>query len=524
MVKKVTPLKWLVKTQSLEILGPYSQEAIEKLILEKQLKSVDCLSLPGSEWVPLGKCKEFQLALKESLPHAVEDRTRVVFAHPQPAPQTHQEKPQNVHRWQTPALVLSSFLIVLFVSYLFLFHKNRNDRSVNDLEKNQKLYQKALLLEDIQEWDKASVVYEELKSSKFQLSKIQMHVGRLEFLKGAYSRSQNTLKSLLAEGVNDKTILRDIHLYLGLNEMMFEAYVEALSHFQRAIQLDSKFLPALFNTGVCYYLMSDLAQAKLYFETYFLNSKDFEPHLYLGHVYRNNREFDKAKASYERALTLNPRWLDSYYFQAELLTYVFRNTTDALAVLEKILHFDPMYESFFRKNPAYYYEKKLLSWSELARIVYNSSDKIDSIQKQIRISYFDTLMGKKPNDNLFALATRGLSSLSVSLLGYLKYFMQDFLKAETYLKHSLELDPKTFLSLLYQGRIALQKRQYMEAQQFFQKILDQDEAYVEALWSLGEVYSLMNDLDTATYYWKRALEFDPAYIPAKKSILSLKPA
>ena len=523
MVDKVTTAKWLVRTQFQDILGPFQKEDIEKLLREKKITSHDNALFPGGEWQPLNKFQEFQPVLKELLPHAYEDRTRVVHAIDEQSSETNKQLKKIP--WQ-PILIISLFLILGLASYQLLFRPgNVDNRTTASQKKLEKLYEKALSYEGVQEWDKALGIYEQLQPETFSVHKVQLSLSRVYYLKGEYVKSQEILKEILKEiwGFASDDV-QEVYLYLGLNEMVFESYVEALSYFQKAVQADAKFLPALFNMGACHYFMNDLAQAKLYFETYFLNSKEFEPHLFLGHVYQALKEVDKAQASYEKAQNLNPRMFSPYYYLAELQAYYFRSIPKALAIMEDVLNRDPHYEKYYYKKPYYFYEKNKERWEALSRYIYISAKQKQSRDPniQIRMGFYKSL--SEPviwKDLVFHDAA--YDAISSSILGVMQFIQGEFSSVQYLLEQSLNKKPNGNSAQLYLGHLFLAQKELDQAKNYYQSLVNQDETSVEGLTGLGNVFFEMKDKDTASYFWKRALEFDPSYIPAKKALLENLP-
>ncbi len=84
MTSSPSAKKWLVKTQSGLILGPYLFQDVQYRLLKKELHPNDCGILPDDFWRPLKNFAEFRETIKKLAPHHIEDATQAI-APPAPA-------------------------------------------------------------------------------------------------------------------------------------------------------------------------------------------------------------------------------------------------------------------------------------------------------------------------------------------------------------------------------------------------------------------------------------------------------
>ncbi len=96
--------------------------------------------------------------------------------------------------------------------------------------------------------------------------------------------------------------------------------IKAKEHYLNALEIDSSYHPALNNLGFVYLDLNDLAKAKSSFEKA-IRIKDFYPmHYGLALVYRAGGQLDLALEEYQKALSLNPNFLEAKQ-AIELINY-----------------------------------------------------------------------------------------------------------------------------------------------------------------------------------------------------------
>ena len=531
MAQQPTPAKkWLLKTSSHEVLGPILFQDVKYALIKKEVFSNDEACLPGEHWEKLKNIEEFRATVREIAPHSFEDKTQAVlrkkpvFQKEHFSGETVEQEPQKyfivLFRQHHEKFFLGiALFILLVVSSRYvpsLFFKGEpsgqhaEQSIVIEIKKGEEF-------ERAGNFEKAESLYQSLVRKNPSNPEVLLARGRFYYVKGESSLAQAELSTLLSD---KPEVSKWAYLYLALVDMKLEEYDDALLKLQKAKDLDDKFLPALFNLGVSYFQKRELAQAKLYFETYFLNSQDFEPHFLLGQTYALLGNFSSAISEFEAVTKINPRFWASYFMMAQSY-YKLGQKRKALEVFEDMFSLDPLYEQDFYNKPEYYY----VSFPFHSRIHVYSDIVFQTVPPYIkgvsRIGLLEFLAGDENAgfqrvDEV--LKNTKTDALTYAILGMMHERKENLQEAQTAFREALHYSKNHFLGLLYLGRIALKMKNADMAESYFQKILENNNKSIEALAGLGEVYFQRNDLKTARYYWERALEFDPAY---NRAFLSL---
>jgi tetratricopeptide (TPR) repeat protein len=149
-------------------------------------------------------------------------------------------------------------------------------------------------------------------------------------------------------------------LYLsGINSLYYQKLNEALSYFDRAIDLNPLNAPALVMRGMLYIqqgrkpqALKDLRQARAA-DTTFL-----QPYLALGNYYQSDENYDSAIVYYDRAESLGYRnsWL---YYERGVAYKDLGNLPVAIAELSEAIRLDPSSAAPYLSRATIYVENKL---------------------------------------------------------------------------------------------------------------------------------------------------------------------
>jgi tetratricopeptide (TPR) repeat protein len=129
----------------------------------------------------------------------------------------------------------------------------------------------------------------------------------------------------------------EAHLLMGSILLLADKAQDALKEAQRAIELNPK-LPGLQAWhGRVLMRLGDTEKAKAAFKTELAaNPNDFESHLYLGILFRQDKEFEEALSQLRRAIQLRPREQYARYHLAAVYAAAGK-PVDALPLLEGVL-------------------------------------------------------------------------------------------------------------------------------------------------------------------------------------------
>jgi tetratricopeptide (TPR) repeat protein len=100
----------------------------------------------------------------------------------------------------------------------------------------------------------------------------------------------------------------------GLDLAQRGAYLDAISEFREAAELDPTFAEAFYNLGVTYQKLDSHKKAIEQFEIAVdLRSDDADYHFAMGNSYFHLEKYDRAVRAFERALSANPNYLKAQY-------------------------------------------------------------------------------------------------------------------------------------------------------------------------------------------------------------------
>ncbi|MBI2608721.1 MAG: tetratricopeptide repeat protein [Deltaproteobacteria bacterium] len=515
--------KWLIKTRAGEILGPYLFRDIQYHLLKKDIFPQDEASLPCELWQPLRSFPEFRSTIRKLVPHEKDDKTYAVSHGKIKTEETLEYIPHVKLSLLKRLSVRDFFLIALCVSFIgyavFIFYPLK--KNGGESTKFQVQLEQASQFQKTGSYSQALSLYEDVfRENKDNLEAIKGVLSSTYFLRSFDSLKEKVQKILLQK---DQEAHEWAYIYLSLSYMVNQDYGDAISILQKARELNGKHEAVLYNLACSYFLNGEFAQAKLYLETYFLTSKELEPHLLLGQAYLNLGDTSKALEEFQFVLNLNSQLQETYYFLAK--TYQKRGEVEkTFQVFEKMFEVDPYYFQKKIEHPYFfpvrvsYYQKMslynailaqrgkghLVSESRMGLLQYLNGEKKEGLEKVQNV-----------------LLTNQKDVLTYIILGILNFYEGDREFALLNLRTALKLKPTSFLALLYSGYLTLENGVLDQAEDYFQKILEENSKSPAALSGLGRVFYKKGDHKTSEYYWKRALEFDPFYLPALEGLQNL---
>jgi Flp pilus assembly protein TadD len=183
-------------------------------------------------------------------------------------------------------------------------------------------------------------------------------------------------KLLLDEGEKRDAKFPPLYNARGLLQMRRDNLGEALSNFQKAVELDPKFTEARMNVGNITLGFRKYDEAKVQFtEVLSLRPDDYDAHLGLGVAQRGLSDLDAAEASYNKAMKLDSK-RGAAYFNLGVLYKDFRanSSTDLKASQAAYRKAKDYFQDFLSKSDA--------SKSDIEEAKDNIAD-CDKIIKQI---------------------------------------------------------------------------------------------------------------------------------------------
>ena len=125
--------------------------------------------------------------------------------------------------------------------------------------------------------------------------------------------------SLLTDSVNKAPGKHRAHLNLGIELKNSNRLDEAISHYQKALQLEPNYAEAYYNLGNAFILQGDFKKAtENFFKALALTPEDVDTHYNLGYTLAKLWQFDKAVYHYSEAIRLKPDFMEARKELAEL--------------------------------------------------------------------------------------------------------------------------------------------------------------------------------------------------------------
>ena len=175
--------------------------------------------------------------------------------------------------------------------------------------------------------------------------------------------SSNLKQSVLdylreAHGIFTETIYNDLHgfirhqgihqsayveFYKGVTASRRENYLQAVEHYNRAIELNPQLIPAYNNRGIACYRTGDYESAiRNYDRALELNPEDPITYYNLGVIHDYRGDYESAIRNYDRALELNPEYPAPYCNLGVIHSYR-GDYESAIQNYNRALELDPEY-------------------------------------------------------------------------------------------------------------------------------------------------------------------------------------
>lgn len=192
--------------------------------------------------------------------------------------------------------------------------------------------------------------------------------GKQLFDKKEYHRAEEYLREAVKKGIK----YADVFNMLGVIEHIGGKFDDAIKLFKKALSINPRYTEALLNLAVLYNDLGHYEDAKKLYSNLQKNQKtkhrEIEPvlkgklsnlHANIGDIYRNLGLFPHAIDEYNKALTLNPNYIDirtklgiSHRENGEL--------AKSLTELKKVIKQEPKYiDAHIQLGVSYYSAKKL---------------------------------------------------------------------------------------------------------------------------------------------------------------------
>ncbi len=281
-------------------------------------------------------------------------------------------------------------------------------------------------------------------------------------------------KNIISDSSNYTLFLKRANLYLKLNKID-----PCLRDIGYALKINTKDPEIFYTLSDAYFILGKVKESKdALKKAIILNPKREQSFLKLARLSLIIKDYNSALKYSDKALTLNPHDAQPFFIKA-MVNIEQGDTSKSVQNLQIAININPKYfEANMQLGTVLSLEKDSLAikcFKNALKIkpdnyaafyglamAYQNSGKIDSA-----LIIYDTILTKHPNDK------------------------------HTYFN-------KGYIYLV-------EKSDFNKAIKFFEKALQIDSTYVEAIYNLGRSYEAENKLDKAIYYYKKSLRLLPNY-------------
>ncbi len=168
----------------------------------------------------------------------------------------------------------------------------------------------------------------------------------------------------------------------GSDELQAENYKKALKHFEKAVEIDSEFVFAWDNIGVCYRRLGDLDKALYaYNKSLEIDPEGPLPLQNIAIVYQYKKEYDKAIKAYEKLADLDSSNPEIYYGIGQIYTMYLNDYEKGLTNLCKAYNLYAAQKSPYRSDAQKLIEAVYAGMSKQGKV-----DKFNEILKANNIT------------------------------------------------------------------------------------------------------------------------------------------
>ncbi len=143
----------------------------------------------------------------------------------------------------------------------------------------------------------------------------------------------------------------------GYDADNLKLYDKAIEYYQKAININPKYVEAYNNMGIIYSKQgNDNKALEMYEKAISINPEHASTYANMGAAYNNKGDFDKAIKLYGKAININPSDAESYYNMG--LAYDHKGNYDkAIGLYEKAISFNPKDDTAYNNMGVIYGEQ-----------------------------------------------------------------------------------------------------------------------------------------------------------------------
>ncbi|MGI0495510.1 tetratricopeptide repeat protein [Alkalinema pantanalense CENA528] len=264
---------------------------------------------------------------------------------------------------------------------------------------------------------------------------------------------------------------------LALTCQNLKRYDEAITAYQKAIELNPKFAYPHNGLGAVYYYQKRYDEAiSAYQKAIELDPKYASPHYNLGNLYQEHKRYDEAITAYEKAIEIDSKFAPAHNNLGKIYQEL-KNNTLAIQSYHQALESPDLFSAH------------TFAYSNLGDI-YREQEEYDEAITAYRKSIELDPKYASPHNNL----------------GNLYQEQKQYEKAIVAYERAIELDPKNAMTYYNLGILYKEQEQYDKAIVAYQKVIEIDSKFAPAHNNLGKIYQELKNNTLAIQSYHQALE------------------
>jgi tetratricopeptide (TPR) repeat protein len=301
------------------------------------------------------------------------------------------------------------------------------------------------------------------------------------------------------------------HVQQGKDYFEKRLYVQALTEYNQAIELDPQLARAYDGRGDVYYEQNDYKRALAEYNRAIELDPQFARAYYnSGFVYYMQKKYKLALANFNQAIKLDPQFARAYNGRGYTY-YMQKKYKLALADFSQAIKLDPQFARAYNGRGDVYYEQNDY---EQALIDYNRAIELDP---QLARAYYNRGFVYYDQEK-YKLALADFSQAikldptyvsAYNSRGDVYYEQNDYEQALIDYNRAIELDPQRARVYYNRGFVYYDQEKYKLALADFSQAIKLDPIFVDAYKARGDVYYEQNDYKWALVDYNRAIELNP---------------
>ena len=266
-----------------------------------------------------------------------------------------------------------------------------------------------------------------------------------------------------------------------------ESYQEAERQYKMILKMQTEGIDIKMMSNASGVINQIKGIINLYKKAININSIYVDAHYNLGHLYEDIGRQQDALEAYEKALSINPAHKDSYYKLGHLYQELGQAQKAVMA-----------YSQIIRSNPSDEdgYLNLIKTYSEIIKeepqnLIYRKA------RESVLEAYADLINSK------------GSNSVSFFNMGVVHNEIGDPLSAIRYYQRALEINPNYCDALYNLGNTYEQIGYVKEAISSYEKVVELSPRYADAYLNLGVIYSSLGQKQKAESFFQKVVAVDP---------------